>query len=234
MFKDWFVHRCDNRVFFHLGRKTLTLEGYALSKKCNSLEAQIMVSHDCENTFMFHVAIPLLFSFYIVLDTKSYAFLEKFCGKYAARSYGFYVNRESMRAWFHENPMEGPTGYSCHLEWDRVFKGKRTDRIDMVAFQCVTRVVPGDDNYESAMHNLTIKKLLHVTSYSRWKNRKLIRYEVECAEGVPHPGKGTASYNCGEDSTYSITFGAGQVDGPLDAANKFIEECMQTRKKYPL
>ena len=44
-----------------------------------------------------------------------------------------------------------------------------------------------------------------VQSRKRWFSKKYIRGEIECKEGIPVPGKGTESYNCGEDCTHSIS-----------------------------
>ena len=47
--------------------------------------------------------------------------------------------------------------------------------------------------------------------------------------GIYIPGKGTASYNCGDDAVFSSTFQAKSVD---EAALEFAKSILQTRKKY--
>ena len=55
---------------------------------------------------------------------------------------------------------------------------------------------------------VTIKQVRWVRKRLPWTKRWLYRGSVEVEGGVPVPGKGSASYNCGDDATYSITFGA--------------------------
>ena len=55
---------------------------------------------------------------------------------------------------------------------------------------------------------------------------------VEAVDGVPHPGKGTASYNCGEDRLWSIGI-PGHV-GPEAAADEFCRVVLRCRERWPL
>ncbi len=41
----------------------------------------------------------------------------------------------------------------------------------------------------------------------RWFMRKVVRVEIEIPDGIPFPGKGESSWNCGDDATYSISTG---------------------------
>lgn len=55
------------------------------------------------------------------------------------------------------------------------------------------------------------------------------RAHVECLDPIPHPGKGTTSYNCGEDATYGSTFPCKTVD---EAVAHMFTTSMKSRERY--
>jgi hypothetical protein len=59
------------------------------------------------------------------------------------------------------------------------------------------------------------------------KKRK--RVEIEIENGIPVPGKGTESYNCGEDAVYSITMNTESVE---EGIGKLVTSILETRKRY--
>jgi hypothetical protein len=65
----------------------------------------------------------------------------------------------------------------------------------------------------------------------RWFAHKISRAEVKVEGGVRHPGKGTTSYNCDDDFTYSLTTPATTV---REALNKFRDSVLDMRERYPL
>lgn len=66
---------------------------------------------------------------------------------------------------------------------------------------------------------------------SRWITKVITRCEVNFPEGVPHPGKGTCAHNCDDTSTFSLT---ASTDNILECIQKFKNDIMYMRKKYPL
>ena len=54
-------------------------------------------------------------------------------------------------------------------------------------------------------------------------------WDVRCDVGIPFPGKGTMSYNCGEDGLYGTAF---DVDTPEEACARFSDCVVEYRKKY--
>ena len=54
-------------------------------------------------------------------------------------------------------------------------------------------------------------------------------WDVRCDVGIPFPGKGTMSYNCGEDGLYGTAFA---VETPEEACAKFHDCVVGYRKKY--
>ena len=65
----------------------------------------------------------------------------------------------------------------------------------------------------------------------RWRAHKIRRATVEVDKGVRHPGKGTMSYNCGDDFLYSLTTPADTVK---EALTKFRDSVLDMRERYPL
>lgn len=70
---------------------------------------------------------------------------------------------------------------------------------------------------------------------STWKRprsplkKKLLRVEVKCEGGVPVPGKGENSWDCGEDAVFSSTFPCGSFE---QAVADFTADILKTRGKY--
>ena len=61
--------------------------------------------------------------------------------------------------------------------------------------------------------------------------------EIEVANGIPHPGKGSTSYNCSEDATYSMSFCEALDESmlwinELYFTNKFEKNVKEYRRKY--
>ena len=55
--------------------------------------------------------------------------------------------------------------------------------------------------------------------------------EIRVEKGVPHPGKGTTSYNCGTDGLVSTAIKGENINGAI--AN-FVKVAVERRLKYPL
>jgi hypothetical protein len=67
---------------------------------------------------------------------------------------------------------------------------------------------------------------------SRWPFiKRFTRADINCEEGIKHPGKGTCDYNCGEDATYGLSC---MADNPEEAIGKFVASVLHMRRVYPL
>ena len=70
---------------------------------------------------------------------------------------------------------------------------------------------------------------------STWKRprwpfaRRMIRTELEMKEGIPHPGKGENSWDCGEDCTYGMT---APCKTEYEAIAQMVESVMRDRRRY--
>jgi len=63
----------------------------------------------------------------------------------------------------------------------------------------------------------------------RWFPKRLIRADIDIPEGVPFPGKGENSWDCGEDAIFSMSCVARTVP---EAIGKIVSSCLSDRQKY--
>jgi hypothetical protein len=64
----------------------------------------------------------------------------------------------------------------------------------------------------------------------RWPfSRSMYRANIEVEGGVPHPGKGENSWDCGEDATYSLTCKARTAE---EAVGKLVGSVLSSRRRY--
>jgi len=64
-----------------------------------------------------------------------------------------------------------------------------------------------------------------------WFGPKVLRAHCEMEEPIPYPGKGTMSYNCGEDGLHGITMPCESFE---EAIGKVVESVLDKRRRYPL
>jgi hypothetical protein len=64
-----------------------------------------------------------------------------------------------------------------------------------------------------------------------WLGKKVSRAHCEMEEPIPHPGKGTTSYNCGDDGLQGMTMPCSSFE---EAIGKVVESVLYKRRRYPL
>jgi len=62
----------------------------------------------------------------------------------------------------------------------------------------------------------------------RWFTYRLMRAHIDMEEPIPIPGKGSASYNCGDDATHGLTCPARTIP---EAVGKLVGSTLGTRMK---
>lgn len=77
-------------------------------------------------------------------------------------------------------------------------------------------------------YNATVSIANYVWSRKRWFDKKQTQASINVEGGVPIPGKGESSWNCGEDKVYSVTCAA---DSKARAIVGFIEDILTIREK---
>lgn len=66
--------------------------------------------------------------------------------------------------------------------------------------------------------------------YPRWFSRTIRRCEIDIPEGLPHPGKGENSWDCGEDATFAIT--TSEIRNIPEAVGQLIGSVLERRVRY--
>ena len=83
--------------------------------------------------------------------------------------------------------------------------------------------------------HVKMEKLIRQRKKWRWKippfYQEIIRADIDMVEPIPHPGKGTCSYNCGEDAIQSLSCPVKSVDEAICEMIKSVTLC---RLRYPL
>lgn len=86
-------------------------------------------------------------------------------------------------------------------------------------------VVPMPEGNYSA----TVKVFESTWKRPKWFPRKMIRTTVNIPNGIPHPGKGENSWDCGMDATYGLTSQAKTVEEAIGECVKII---LNNRRRY--
>ena len=79
--------------------------------------------------------------------------------------------------------------------------------------------------------NITLSEDVWYHKRTKWLNKKLLRAHCTMKEPIPHPGKGTDSWNCGLDGLYGLTTTATTFE---EAIGKIVETVLTKRRRYPL
>lgn len=236
--RRWLYFGHDNN------QRTLCLEFYPEWSKTSgnwskprSLFFKLGIRDDWESTITVGLGIPFLFKGFFVLDKRPGNIIKNLVGEYGDTSTGFSIDKEAI----HLNLLSDNMGYSKKKGWGRVFfirdllKGKSKTTSKVIYSTAQKIVIPASGDYPEKEYLAKIRRKEFVTKYSRWFKKEVWdRWEVEVEGGVPHPGKGTCSWNCDEDSLTSVSFGHGSVNNVQEALQGFIDSVQERRREYPL
>ncbi len=81
-----------------------------------------------------------------------------------------------------------------------------------------------------AGYKATAKLFIASWSRPRWFTKSIQRVSIEIPEGIPFPGKGENSYDCGPDATYSIT--TGECNSIPEGVGKLVASVLRDRVNY--
>jgi len=227
------------RYFLHFrNNNCINIEFYPFTK---SFSIEFEIQDDFEHAIDFNFCLPLLFSFYISLDTMYFSkkeWFKKLIGyKGGNRIIGIRMFEWILwlEFWLGEDNCgtlgKKWRGYEGNFNISNFFLGK----IKYSKLECnngrIRIFVPEGYSYKEKWYIANWKKELFIRKRSRWFTDSNYRYEIEVEEGIPFPGKGTCSYNCEEDAMYSSS---GVYKTEFEAANGFVKSVMNNRKNYPL
>ena len=212
---------------------------------------ELNLNANSEDTIAFMLKIPFLFAFYLTLDRKfGYSnWWRKFLRldesrKYDGRVFGitWYNDSEpSLRSgtlYFHLGNYENdwnatdPKWLSFSITPSELLYGnvKYSENILKTEFRDL--LIPAYNEYPEKTYKCKCILSERIWTFKRFKKPyKIIGTEIECEEGIPHPGKGTCDYNCQDGALHSITSPIDNID---EALEKFKEQAIWYRKNYPL
>lgn len=238
----WSHRSKDGWYFLHVFNMVFAFESYWFNKNCRSLSSYITVRDDFEGVLVMHVAIPFIFSWFFHIDARPPKLIKWFCGKDSlggGRRFGFQLDRELSSFYFWCDDM----GYAKHRGWDysifndRLLKGKDSHDVvvDATEGNRLHTTMPKQEGWDEHTFVLDIKVVYRTIKYTRWPNRIYKTWKVEAIDPPKFPGKGTTSYNCGDDYISEMSFLCDE-DCPdwQSAAECYKQAVRDNRAKYPL
>lgn len=164
------------------------------------------------SSIKFHIAIPLLISFWIKFGGVLW-FGEK-------RELGISAHNGSI--WFNlwVDPMDGRYRVWHVSQW--IF-GKSVYSEEIIETRDI--VIPMPEKFYPAKATL----LKSTWSFPRWFNESIKRVKIDVPEGIPHEGKGENSYDCGKDATFGMTCNASSIP---EGVGKLVGSVLNDRVRY--
>jgi hypothetical protein len=214
------------RSWLRLGRRSLNCEWYFLNRARNGFSLKVdWGSGDGEDGITLHAAVPYLFSIFISLEG---VFGKLFRYPNETRTTGIAFHHGAF--WFY--PFAKTNSWSSRDRWYN-----KSTSFSIVDFIC-GRNKYAEENVQSwkdiviTMPEGKYKGKLRLYT-GTWKNRfrtlRIPRGEIEMEEGIPFPGKGENSWDCGEDATYGMTCPAQTEEEAICA---LIQSVMRNRRRY--
>jgi len=220
---------------FWLGKKTQLSGQFVIPTRSCALEIDLCENGWQENAVSFQLAIPLLINIFIGFENKFlYNFLEKITKRKGqrftnGRNIGFYIYGWKLwiKLWSDvmESRSDDPWWWSFNIDFIRLLKGKCKCEVEIIKEKDVEITMPEKTYKGKAIVERRTWK------YQRWFPFSIVSTEIKCDEGIPFPGKGTCSYNCGEDALFSSSNNGENIE---KAIGEFIGSVLNYRNKYPL
>jgi hypothetical protein len=75
----------------------------------------------------------------------------------------------------------------------------------------------------------TVKLIERTDKRPRWFKHVWTQADINIPGGIPHAGKGTAEWNCGDDATFGLYTAARTIP---EAVGKCVGSCLESRVRY--
>lgn len=222
------------RAWLHFGKSgntSLATEWYLWTKK---FSAGIGLA-DYEHAVSVHLSL-ILFSFYLTLE---YWPLEKWLKRVTKRKDDKYGNGRTIGFTWIEGTLMVDL-WNDPMEW-RSADPKWWHFSINPADTLLGRPEYSERTLKEGVRQLAMPEKVYDVKIkineSAWKRprwpwpRKIVRTHSEVEGGIPVPGKGTESYNCGEDAIYSQTSPGTTFDAALSS---LFQSVAHNREHYPL
>ena len=240
----WFNKSMDSKIkgmaWFHFSNdKTIGFEWIFLRPYFG---ISIDLGGEESNELCLHIAIPFLFSFWIYFEGFAIGrYLNRFCYKrkwYDGIKTSIRIHNNTIWWSFLVPERYGsPVNQNISIlrcgnfDFADFFLGRIKHTSKITESYYTSFLVPGCGEYKPKTHNAKYTKTVNEWKRPRWFRTILNRVELKMIEPIPHPGKGTCSYNCGEDALHSINLVGETL---MDAIQAAIDDVTYKRKNYPL
>ena len=191
-----------------------------------------------DDTIDFDIAIPLLFAFYLNIDYRRLRrnklwnwLLSKGHGeRYSSRGISIRIFDWALWLEFWAPQMSWHSKEPFWMRWtfrpSRFFLG-RWEHSKREIRKVDVQVPMPEKTYDA-----TVTVIERTRKRKRWPfKRRTISSTIDIPGGIPHPGKGTCAYNCGEDALISCSV---EGDNVHEAIGNAVSSVLKRRKDYPL
>lgn len=202
-----------------------------------NLALEFHAGDDIEDTLCFRIGVPFLFSVYLSIGLANREWMKRLFYFHPtdvykqSRSWGFYYFHESktlyckLGGYQMMSSSDDPWYYDFQFNFVRFLFGRLKTSVEIISNGTWTVEMP-EKNYDATYK---VENIVH--KRKRWFTKRYTRVEINIPEGIPHPGKGTTDYNCGDDRTYSLSIPGKDVATAVSALSK---EVLRMRGSYPL
>ena len=174
---------------------------------------------------------PLLFSLYIGLSSASLHRLTRWllAGAWEGRNTELSIHDATIRLELWAPCMSWSSREPWWMRWkldivETIFgRTQHTER----EISRVETVIPMPEKSYPCL--VVMKSEIWKRRRLPWASQKIVRAHIDCKEGVPHPGKGENSWDCGDDATFGLTCPAETVEQGIA---KFVESVLRSRRRY--
>lgn len=222
------------RGWLYVGKDSRTVLDWEISVPGHSFGANLALNHYGDTAVGLNIS-PKLFSLHLGIENN---WLYNFLQYITRRTDQKYTNGREIGFWFMEwnlhlklwsDPMEWRSSdfkfQNLHVNLLDLLLGNKKYKSEVIKEESIEVYLPektykGKGKYEVYTH-----------SRPRWFDKVYHRVSIEVEEGVPHPGKGTMSYNCDEDALHSYSSEGKSIE---EGIGKFIGQVLWYRKNYPM
>jgi hypothetical protein len=224
------------RKWFYFGDRCITIEWYFGKPSCGfSID---LATGDSDDGIRFYLAIPFLFTLYLVFE--GFVPCHWFPGEYRPNSTNgkvyYYTERRCIGVRIHNwiiwvSLWENPHEWSSRDPWWWRFNVDILDLLLGKAKHSAHTIQKGRISIPMPERDYPASYELYdgIWKRPRWWPLVVRRVNIDNDEPIPLPGKGTTSYNCGDDASYSISM---VYRGSLEAtAKEYAEGIVRDRVK---
>lgn len=213
------------RAWLHLGQLGLNWEWVLFGRTCG---IALTLDDDCEDTVSGHVQLPLLLAFYWTVEHPALLRLvQRLVPKYQERQLSLRVHDWAVwwNVWHPACEWRSGTPRWRSGSWHVL-----DTLLGKVHYQ--SRVVeeerPVQLHLPEGIYEARVSREECTWKRPRWFTDRRFYYEVKVEGGVPVPGKGESSWDCGQDAVFSRSSRAASRE---QAAEQFVASVLETRER---